>query len=175
MYYYVNFKCEENCPDRYYKDSKDMNDLFCRSCPSGCNQCTDENTCTVCDNNWYMDTFKLENLPNGNAQIQRLCVNQCQPGFFPSNATDYWKCLSCLDKCERCDNTTTCERCSKGYVLYLNTGTNPPTYTCQETCPDGFYADADNICRRCINNCRTCYNNYTCEICNVGSFQVVDT
>jgi len=62
FYYFVNFKCVETCPDRYYKDSIDVNDLFCRSCPSGCNQCNNENECTVCDLGWYLDTFKLEPL-----------------------------------------------------------------------------------------------------------------
>ncbi len=122
-----------------------------------------------------MDSFKLENLPNGNAQIQNLCVNQCQPGYFPSNDTDYWKCRSCLPNCERCDNTTFCSKCTKGYVLYVNTGTSPATYSCIEQCPDGFYANAENECKKCIDNCKTCYNNYTCDLCNTGSYRVEDT
>ncbi len=59
-YYFVNFKCVTTCPDRYYKDSVNINDLFCRSCPSGCNQCDSETKCTVCDLGWYLDTFILE-------------------------------------------------------------------------------------------------------------------
>lgn len=136
-YYFVNFMCVETCPDRFYKDSTDVNDLFCRSCPSGCNQCNNENLCTVCDLGWYLDTFQLEKLvtttnvlgvitTTTTSRSSTLCVNKCQPGYFPRNATDKWQCMACLENCERCDNETHCAKCSQGYALEVDYNVAPP-------------------------------------------------
>lgn len=159
-FYYVNYQCVLECPDRYYKDSLDPWDLFCRSCPSGCNQCSDENTCTVCDPGWYLDTFF--------AGTKKLCVSKCQPGYYPNNAT--MSCQQCLTGCSNCDNSTHCAKCTKGMVLNVGAVTT----TCLDTCPDGYYSDAQNTCKACISGCKRCHNNYTCDECNVGNFLLED-
>jgi len=97
--------------------------LFCRSCPSLCNYCNDENTCTICDIGFYLDYFFGE--------TRRLCVDRCQPGRYPDNST--MECKSCLSNCQTCDNGTTCFQCTQGYVLSIQ-GT---TYSCISTCPTG--------------------------------------
>ncbi len=122
-FYYVNYQCKRDCPARYFPDSSTPKNLFCRSCPSLCNYCNDENTCTICDIGFYLDYFFGE--------TRRLCVDRCQPGRYPDNST--MECKSCLSNCQTCDNGTTCFQCTQGYVLSIQ-GT---TYSCISTCPTG--------------------------------------
>ena len=160
-YYYVNYQCVTTCPDRYYKDGSNVYNLFCRSCPSGCNQCLDDLTCTVCDAGWYLDYFY--------AGTHQLCVSKCQPGRYPDNSTV--SCKPCLTGCQTCDNATSCTQCMLGQVL-VNTG---GVKTCAGSCGAGTYSDATNTCQNCISGCTVCADNHTCIQCSLGYFLVQDT
>ena len=104
-----------------------------------------------------------------------LCVNKCQPGYFPRNATDKWQCMACLENCERCDNETHCAKCSQGYALEVDYNFNPPVTKCVIQCKENFFANAENECRPCISGCKTCYNNFTCDACQSSKYLITDT
>lgn len=50
-----------------------------------------------------------------------------------------------------------------------------PTLFAVDTCPDGTYKDASNICQACPNNCTTCTDAYTCTACLAPSMLTINS
>ena len=121
-----------NCIGKIYK--KDEYLTYLKACSTNCNQCS-KTACLTCDANYY--------LYKGN------CFNSCPTGTYSSGSNCFGQLLSrfvylvffvdCTANCDKCDSTT-CQTCSSGYLLYSNDG---KCYT-SSTCPTGTYADSTN-------------------------------
>ncbi|KAL4472804.1 hypothetical protein ABPG73_006867 [Tetrahymena malaccensis] len=122
-----------------------------------------------------------------------MCFN-CQPGTYLDSIT--MSCQSCNKKCKTCfgaqetqcmqcaqpsqffDQNNYCvDSCESGYIK------NPNTNKCQKClyyqasfeksvcileCPEQFYADSNNICQRCGNNCKHCLDQQICIECSIN-------
>lgn len=65
----------------------------CKPCMAGCEECTDEGSCSVCKRGFGIDEF-----------------------------SDGQRCQACPKDCSECDNPDTCTKCAKPTVLDSETG-----------------------------------------------------
>jgi hypothetical protein len=79
------------------------------------------------------------------------------------------KCENCAQNCEKCSNTSTCDKCKDGTKLQKNG-------RCKYACPSGYFFTEGNSCskiKQCnpytyldedVNECKSCPRN--CEKCD---------
>ncbi|KAL4472802.1 hypothetical protein ABPG73_006865 [Tetrahymena malaccensis] len=89
--------------------------------------------------------------------LETQCIQCANPSqFFDQN--NY-----CVDSCQanyiKNPNTNKCQQC-----LYYSANLDKPV--CVFECPSQFYADSNNICQKCGNNCKHCLDQQTCIECN---------
>ena len=137
-YVLLDNKCLLNCTQGYYSDG-----IYCNSCSSNCNKCTDKVNCIECSENSY--------------KFDRNCVKTCPPFTYPKGRN----CEYCLDseRCKQCDieNPENCLSCSSG-ILYNN--------KCINDCPIGtFYSNSLKTCLKCSDNCLSCLDENNCFVC----------
>ncbi|EAS07191.3 DHHC zinc finger protein (macronuclear) [Tetrahymena thermophila SB210] len=137
--------CTDKCPVGYYPLKKNSEGTFleCVKCPLHCFSCINSYTCTEC--NHLYEEYSCNNQTDNVYCIlpyQQIKDNQSVPIRY--------QCCK-VQNCDICsqDSLQICEKCDHSYpFLYLN--------TCLEKCPEGTYADEQNICQRCHPLCRTC-------------------
>lgn len=98
LYFFVNNQCVLSCPNKYYPDSTIPSLLFCRDCPSGCNVCTNEMSCSQCLSSLFLETSY--------AGTVKLCVEHCKSGFYGNTVSG--NCQSCISNCKNCSTSTNC-------------------------------------------------------------------
>ncbi|EAR96772.2 REJ domain protein (macronuclear) [Tetrahymena thermophila SB210] len=124
----------------------------CQNCIQNCSQCSQANTCDVCQQN-YMKT------------MQNTCL--CQ-GYVSNN-----QCLSCYDYCQTCTDgqNTSCLSCISNYYPVMNSQ-NQLQFECLQICPNNYQL-INNTCQLCnqiiYNSCFNCPN--TCRSCSFSSLQ----
>lgn len=135
-----------SCEATYYIN--EMN--ACGACLDTCKECINDNSCTFCWDNAYLDT---------NSQ----CI--CNDGYG-LDATD-GSCKPCSSNCLLCTaNYMECTSCQQPYGLHP---TNKVCESCLEgciecnsnsllctLCTSHYYLDTDYICKSCDNTCREC-------------------
>ena len=132
--------CKPICDLTYFS-----NNGICKKCSLYCNQCIDENNCTMCQ------AGKVLSADN-------KCIDSCPSGSVPKNN----QCTLCkgVKDCDKCDdNLTNCKQCTGTLVLKSN--------TCVENCGDNFYTQT-RICYPCKEYCKKCNDDKTCLECTSG-------
>ncbi|KAL4435521.1 hypothetical protein ABPG74_020297 [Tetrahymena malaccensis] len=185
--YILNNICAQSCGDGYYADNQKTCqpclNSNCLSCdtqnPSNCltcsnavvgknllqnydcvNQCNEgynknnneclpcQNDCQICNNN---QCLKCKNLIDIN---QINCISECPTGQYQGiNSLGNGACFECsslFHNCSQC-SAQACISCLQPFYLYNSNN------TCNDSCPDKYYADKNKVCQQCQNqNCKTC-------------------
>jgi len=97
------------------------------------------------------------------------CVSVCGSGYFIATFGGSNTCTKCDSPCRTCQITsTTCLSCVQASVTNKYLSLNN---TCLSLCPDGYYADAGNICLACTSPCSTCQlDSISCLSCSSPRF-----
>lgn len=98
---------------------------FCKECDSKCEVCISDNFCTICKENYFLNS-------------ENLCVNTCPDGYYPDLLQR--KCEKCNEKCSICfgPNDTECSSCNIGFFQYQT--------ACLNECPMNMTNDINNSC-----------------------------
>lgn len=104
------------------------------------------------------------------ADTCKICSNPClqclgSPNYcFQCDFSNYLssdnKCLSCMDRCKICRNSTYCTSCHSPFVLNTNKYCG---------CPAGQFVDGA-VCSACVANCQSCSDKSSCLTCARGYF-----
>ena len=139
-----NNQCISNCTIGSYWN---VNLSACSNCSmTNCAYCTIL-TCISCQNSSY--SYYV------NGAILN-CIYTCIDGTFADNTT--MNCSSCYNNCRTCRNSSFCTRCSANYYL-LSVASSSRVNECVDSCPLGYYADANtSTCKPCNSNCKQCSN-----------------
>ncbi|CAG9327428.1 unnamed protein product [Blepharisma stoltei] len=93
-------KCVDKCEDGYYLD---LNTQSCLSCLSNCLKCSEENICTICENDFV--------LKNG------IC--ECADSYFTDSSN---KCSKCDSLCLTCSIiSSNCTSCTQSAPILYDT------------------------------------------------------
>lgn len=117
--------------DEYF----DAESKRCKSCPTGCLECTSPSNCTLCESKYIRFNGKCEKQANcevpGSSsnslvsscqQCPENCAScekdsgpctQCNVSFYLSDT----RCLPCMDNCIVCYDSFTCSICSPGFTF----------------------------------------------------------
>ena len=119
------------CNEGYFNTS--ASPLVCSACNVACGRCNgpSPNNCTSCNHLQYL--------------VNNSCV--CVQGLVINYTTG--QCLSCIDQCQECADTSTCSKCR-----------------------DGFYYDAERAkCENCDASCKNCSgpNENQCFSCRISN------
>ena len=151
----------------------------CISCMKGCVQCSNENTCEVCDPLYYMDKGICKQygyLPEKCSAVYPMdYCRTCVAGTFYNASASIATCDDCslvFPDCALC-NADKCLLCKTGYALNSTNCTAcalPNCLTCSslntcDQCKEGYYFNGLN-CMKCSSGCTTCYGKKSCQICD---------
>ncbi len=156
----VDTSVSEGCSPGQYLDDVTTN---CTSCPKGCADCSDEITCTSCEESHYLETQRVGDSP----EETRLCVEECSRGFYGDAETN--SCQPCPSYCSSCLSPDNCTSCS------LKNFTAPVAGQCPQPCHEAQYFDfEEKHCQSCTDGCQLCVSKDSCLRCSVGSFLTPD-
>ncbi|CAM4558064.1 unnamed protein product [Lepidochelys olivacea] len=130
-------QCVLQCP----KGKFEFNNQ-CHLCHHTCRACSgsEPNKCTACGTD---KRGKKRFLYMGE------CRESCPRGYYHSEKNS--ACLSCLEHCEMCLDSTQCNRCFKGYYLSDNR-------CLKHECREGEVEDPNSEdCIPCADGCRSCW------------------
>lgn len=140
-------------------------------CPSHCLSCEDANSCAKCEPTFVMKNNEciLNPCLNGDLFYQENCYEKCPLGTFQTGQT----CNDCPPSCQKCDNSSTCQECTDGYILFngicIREKQNRPILkkkSLLDDCEDGYYS-VDDRCEPCFEYCSTCVGKPdSCTSCN---------
>ena len=124
--------CRSTCPNQYYMDFSDSNDVKCLECESPCFTCVDKaSKCLACDGSNDLD-YVWQN------ECYEVCPNKTAPDLGSR------KCIGCSSNCNKCGTLEgpNCYECIFPYLLEDG--------VCVSECTkDGFHANKAQT--RCIN------------------------
>lgn len=127
--------CVSTCSSGYY-----LSNLSCISCISNCSTCT-SSACTKCNSPLYL--------------YQDTCISAC-PTYTTSTLSNGGNiCFSCGSGCITCIDTSSCQTCTTGLYMQINSTNRlcvntcvSPYYTynsqCLVTCPSGTAQSGTN-------------------------------
>lgn len=141
-------QCLSDCPIGSVPNNK-----YCLKCEKNCDKCLSTNTkiCINCDSSTY--------LKRGN------CESDCGENFYIDKSTR--ECRSCLEKCLKCKDKITCDKCENGFFLYEKS-------KCEALCPSG-YISFNKECVKCDvkSNCKTCSETNTSICLSCDEFKLL--
>ena len=187
----TNQNCTK-CKNGYYFDELTSN---CYDCYYSCETCNENgtktnNNCLSCKTGYYTDELITSNC--------NACYHSCSTCIIGPNSTshnclecksryyfDSGQCFECMDSCQECSNSYSCDICYKGYFFlngtqtcllsksYVNYYVNEDNYLtkCDEPCyqcKSSSLGEDEQNCFSCIwgysynetnNNCKLCKNN----------------
>ncbi len=78
----------------------------------------------------------------------KVCTNKCEDNEYANEVTK--ECKPCASVCQTCKGPAfnQCSSCNAPKVLKDG--------NCVASCPDGWFASEDNVCKRCDPTCLTC-------------------
>jgi hypothetical protein len=141
--------CKATCPEFYYPDDS-LEAPRCSLCKESCKICSDNQSCTECIQDFYIQPFGDKN-----------CDIKCPAEFYESGIVPL-RCDPCKDGCLECDEFI-CKKCKDGY--YMLNG------VCFIFCPDYYFQTEIYrvmICSECIRGCIKCDNQDYCKECDVS-------
>ena len=155
VYQYANLSFDITSPP----PSCDLDQLVpdCQDCSEDClNGCIRSDDCRMCEDPLceVCDTYDEDCSDAGcieNANVNEAGVCQCEAPF--NYLQDMASCGTCVNGCEFCSSSTTCDTCSNGYFL-----------------------NEDSTCTQCNENCAECTNETNeCAVCNDESVHMPGT
>lgn len=172
--YFFNYDCLDVCPDGLYPDD---NLKICKACPAECSTCLDSSTCSTCKSGYYLDGTQC--LPCHSSCLECTSIStcsKCNSAFFFYDNFCFPFCpqgtflVPYANYCEICH--TSCKNCSHSFdrCFFCISTKYLFDYQCLDTCPIGWYADENRICRACKPECLTCTNSFTCSSCQNGYY-----
>lgn len=151
----------------------DANTGLCLPCPTSCLSCFDNQFCTACVAQYYLNGSICSPCPFGCSVCtdSSLCTT-CIQGLY-INAQG--KCVACANGVKSC-TIAILESCNSGYFLLGNicAGCFANCAICQDfvtclTCNIGYYVDSNSVsCLPCSSNCSVCQDASTCTSCSQG-------
>ena len=134
-------------------------------CPLHCSQCNEFGQCIKCRNDYSV--VELEE----NKSIKWECklTSELNVGYYKKNET-YFKCL---DNCDKCINSSSCEKCKLDYI-FTNNKCFKNIENCETYNDDGFcvkckinykFSQNENICVNEIPYCSEEDENHNCIKC----------
>ena len=129
---------------------------LCVSCGTGCQSCSDLNSCSICQ-----ATYQQETTPSSSCS-----QTSCSSSKYRDPVTGH--CLSCGLNCNSCSasNGSACDSCNSG--AYID-GTS--TVCIVGSCPVGKFSDATGHCQNCEVSCKVCTSLTQCSVCATNYFQ----
>ena len=90
--------------------------LTCPQCIAGCSSCTQNDSCTSCNNSFYLSDKTCSPCITGcGVCTGSTTCSQCKDGFYLSQGI----CKKCEEPfCEKCISTGSCTKCISGKQLY---------------------------------------------------------
>ena len=145
--------CDKIDIKQYYLNPQGVYEL-CNKTIQNCEQCSDENNCNKCRENYY---FLRED--------KSKCLNDLdiRKYYSENNWINVYPCDEAMTLCEYCNNKTICEKCYDNYYLYKNILNN-----CIEINNlENFYKKGISYypCNESIINCNKCSNENSCYEC----------
>eukprot|EP00702_Spironucleus_salmonicida_P001693 EST42984.1 Cysteine-rich protein [Spironucleus salmonicida] len=173
----------QNCLPGFYKQNSALGDI-CISCLGNCKTCSSYSTCTVCNDEYVLQSGKCEKtckVGDGSCAMNQICATICK---------------DCTGNCATCKGSVDkCVTCKSGFILENNkcTACGKDCLNCDgdkskcNLCKDGFI-NFDGRCSICIGNttqkckcgmaenCATCgdKNSNVCGNCLPGFFKGAD-
>lgn len=165
------------CDDNAYLE-KNGNIGKCELCSkvsSGCQKCTDKDTCKKCISDSY--TLTKDNKCEPCSNINSACTKcdgssgtnkctECATGYYIKSES----CSSCPRNCATCDekeSTIVCTKCKPYYTITSIKSCDRCPDNCDMcqlsndklvcvTCSDKYAKNANNLCSKCPDNCHAC-------------------
>jgi len=148
----------DSCQNGFYLHPE--NYTCVTNCPSGFFADSADNTCRRCAAGKFLDP--IDTNPSGE------CKSTCPENHYENN--DDRTCEECKvpdSICDRCNPALdTCLSCQSNWFLHPTDG------TCNESCPEGYFADG------ALKKCRSCDSptflhpvNGTCGICPANTYE----
>ena len=189
--------CQTDCPPGLYGN---LLTRRCQQCSRGCESCLNGisgDTCTSCASDFLLfESACVSECPAGtilHVDGSGACVKACPEGFYAGEqeipplaslpaTTSSLRCLKCASECLHCQNeVNNCTLCQRSHVLQpldvklQSVGSNAhkaPSFSCQSQCENGFYPDANDVCRPCRDNhCDNCFRGGVyCMHCTMGYY-----
>ncbi|EDR27922.1 protein serine/threonine kinase, putative [Entamoeba dispar SAW760] len=148
----------------------------CEPCPDNCKECLSSTSCKECMKGYVLynqtDCIKLTNIklelkrsmnsliPHCKKETTVGC-QRCDNKYYLTNTL---MCEHCIENCEHCIDSTTCQKCSAGYILNNSVCVKQGKKGCKiitqngencAICEDGYFYK-DGICKKCDPSCSTC-------------------
>lgn len=93
---------------------------------------------------------------------QWTCRSSCPDSYYNDNQG---KCMPCNNGCTKCLSSSTCLKCSTGFISMGG--------TCVSECPSN-YINISSSCQPCLPPCQGCVNSPSeCTYCVTGYYFVV--
>lgn len=149
-------KCEEGCPDGFYRLGAGEVGRSCPRCSTNCTLCSNATTCHECQNGQYLTHTSW-------------CDHECPDGYYKFGEGDVGRiCKACKAPCNTCLGPDWCTECKQGMFL-------TPKGTCELSCPDGYWASVGangvgGTCAICPENCEECKTETTCTVCTNNTY-----
>lgn len=149
-------KCEEGCPDGFYRLGTGEVGRSCPRCSTNCTLCSNATTCHECQNGQYLTHTNW-------------CDHECPDGYYKFGEGDVGRiCKACKAPCNTCLGPDWCTECKQGMFL-------TPKGTCELSCPDGYWASVGangvgGTCAICPENCEECKTETTCTVCTNNTY-----
>ncbi|ELP89132.1 hypothetical protein EIN_484740 [Entamoeba invadens IP1] len=147
--------CTE-CKDGFY-----LKDSTCLPCTvTNCFKCT-EFECLGCQTVFYLNDNKLCNSCSEFGNCTECTIDVCTVCFDKMYYNTTTKiCENCVEGCDVCDNSYSCNVCNNTYYHYKE-----DEMKCA-TCPidNGYYLRGMD-CKNCIKNCLSCTESDNCQFC----------
>ncbi|KAL4488070.1 hypothetical protein ABPG72_009408 [Tetrahymena utriculariae] len=211
-----NNTCSDCILDGHYKSFSS-----CLKCILNCKSCSDSSTCSKCLPGYYVDSNQIcqkcsdsfcDQCIGPNKSDCTLCQqgslkpyllvdnNTCSDCILDGHYKNTTQCLTCIQNCITCFNSSTCSKCSPGYYIdstqqcqkcydpfcdQCSSANKSDCTLCQQSSLKLYLLIDDNscsncnlegyfkntiLCSKCIQNCITCSDSSTCSKCSPGYF-----
>ncbi|EAR97451.2 leishmanolysin family protein (macronuclear) [Tetrahymena thermophila SB210] len=156
--YLFNNQCVVTCQKGYFNGPN----YTCSPCVTGCDQCSNGNSCTTCSTGYQPFTYKNQQICinssscfspcstcsgtfqpttcatcNQSFYLQGTnCVASCNQGYYANQSNQ--TCVQCPANCSGCSDASTCTSCSNNYFLSQK--------SCVQTCPQGQTGNNSQVC-----------------------------
>ncbi|CAD5111533.1 DgyrCDS836 [Dimorphilus gyrociliatus] len=168
-----------SCDTNAYKEiTNNINTCkLCSTAISGCNKCSDKDTCTECMSKAYALT--TSNKCETCSSIHSACTEcdassgtnkckTCKSGYYLKDDS----CSVCPRNCDTCEETNSIVKCTKCKVDYtvvdlkscdrcpdncLECEVSGSKLVCKSgRCASKYALNSDNLCSKCPDNCKAC-------------------
>ncbi|CAD5111539.1 DgyrCDS842 [Dimorphilus gyrociliatus] len=174
----IGVSCSSCDTNAYKETTNNINTCkLCSTAISGCNKCSDKDTCTECMSKAYALT--TSNKCETCSSIHSACTEcdassgtnkckTCKSGYYLKDDS----CSVCPRNCDTCEETNSIVKCTKCKVDYtvvdlkscdrcpdncLECEVSGSKLVCKSgRCASKYALNSDNLCSKCPDNCKAC-------------------